>query len=90
MTGRRVVTGTHLSTQLVDTDEIYKDDFGRERRRKREVTGTVNEYGYEIAYRVENLTRTEKVVSVSAGDVTRMFTLQPGEKATVVRYGSRS
>lgn len=80
ITGRRVATGTHPTTRLVETNEIYKDDFGRERKRMKEVTETVSEYAYEVAFAVENLTRTEKVLSISAGEVMRMLTLQPGER----------
>lgn len=78
--GRKVVTGTHPTTKLVETEELYKDDFGRERKRMKEVTEQVNEYGYEVSFSLENLTRTEKVIACTAGETTRMLTLQPGEK----------
>lgn len=78
--GKRAVTGTHPTTRIVTTDEVYKDEFGRERKRTKEVAGEENEYGYEVSFALENLTRTEKVVSCSAGAATRMLTLLPGEK----------
>jgi Flp pilus assembly protein TadG len=78
--GRKVVTGTHPTTKLVETEELYKDDFGRERKRMKEVTEQVSEYGYEVSFSLENLTRTEKVIACTAGETTRMLTLQPGEK----------
>ena len=80
VTGRRIATGTHPTTKLVETDEVYKDDFGRDRKRTKEVTEQVPEYAYEVTFNLENLTRTEKVVSCTAGAATRMLTLSPGEK----------
>ncbi len=78
--GRRVQTGTHPAVRQVETDEIYKDEFGRERKRLKDVVEQVPAYEYEVAFALENLTRTEKVVACTAGAATRMLTLQAGEK----------
>jgi hypothetical protein len=80
--GRKTVVGTHQTTRIVESGETYKDDYGRRIPHRKEVTEDVNEYAYEVTFSAQNLTRTEKVVSFTAGGGTQTLILQPGENAT--------
>jgi len=87
--GRRVETGTYPTPALVEGDETYQDEFGRERKRLKEVTRTMKEFGYEVIFSVENLTRTEKRITVAAGEESRNLVLGPGQRMEEVALPSQ-
>ena len=64
------------------TDETYEDDFGDTQFRTKFEEVTVPEYDYQVSYTVQNLTRSDKVITVGAGRKTKNVTLLPGEIAT--------
>lgn len=79
--GKKVVTGSHVSSRFVETPDEYTDEMGNKTHVKQQEV-TIDEYGYQAAFALQNLTRTVKKVSVEAGMSTKEFTLQPGETAT--------
>lgn len=86
--GRQVVTGTHRTTQEVETDRAYRDPFGDKIPVMETKEVEVNEYGYRVAFSAENLTRTAKELSASAGAATTTRTLGPGETLTNITVES--
>lgn len=81
VTGREAIVGTHPSTRIVEGGPITKDDFGRMNPVRKEVEQTVAERALEVVFSAQNLTRTEKSVSFTAGAGTTTLVLQPGETA---------
>lgn len=77
VTGRTVVTGTHLTTQDVETDEVYRDEFGNRAKRTRSEVVEANQYGYQAAFSLENLTDEHVEVTVSAGASARTLSVPP-------------
>lgn len=80
--GRKVVTGSHLTTRTVPTKETYVDDFGATVNKMRTEQVEENEYDYQVVFSLRNLTRTARELSVGAGRKNKTITLQPGETAT--------
>lgn len=79
VSGRKTIVGTHKTTRIIDSAETYKDAFGRKLPVRKEVQEDINEYAHEVVFSVQNLTRTEKTLSYTAGGLTRSLTVQPGE-----------
>lgn len=77
VTGRTFVTGTHLTTQDVETDEVYRDEFGNRAKRTRSEVVEANQYGYQAAFSVENLTDEPVEVTVGAGALPRTLSVPP-------------
>lgn len=77
--GRKEITGTHDSTRIIESEQVSKDDYGRKIPLRKEVEQKVNEFAYEVSFSAQNLTRTEKIISYTAGAGTRVMTLQPGQ-----------
>jgi len=77
--GEQVVTGTRVQPRFVETDEIFKDEYGNEQVRMRVENEIVNEYGYQVTFSLENLTDQDRIVSVRAGRLTRAVTVRAGE-----------
>ncbi len=85
---RKVVTGTHSSTKHFQTDEIVKDEYGMKGPRIERKEVEVNEYAYQIAFSVQNLTKTAKSVSARAGGDAVTQVVPPGETLTNVAVGA--
>ena len=77
---RRIVINSHPSVRVVETDTEYKDEFGLVQKERKEVQEIANEYAYEVMLTLENLTRTEKSVTVSAGGGSQTVPLRAGEQ----------
>lgn len=102
VTGRTVVTGTHLTTRDIETDEIYRDEYGKRAKRTRSEVVEANQYGYQAAFTVENLTDGPVELTVSAGGAPRTVSIParetlpevtvdwtPGSALTVTAGGRR-
>lgn len=79
VTGTTSVIGTHKSTRLVETTEKYRDHVGNLVPRWREEQIEVQEYEYKASFDVENLTKSDKELYVSAGQLPLRVTVKPGE-----------
>ncbi|OQA29304.1 MAG: hypothetical protein BWY59_00415 [Verrucomicrobia bacterium ADurb.Bin345] len=77
--GATVITGTHPSSREVETDEVYRDEFGQKVKRKKTETVVVNEYAYQARFTAENLTDQPVNFTASAGREALDFSLPPGE-----------
>jgi len=75
ISGQEVITGTHKSTRLEDTEETYKDRYGKLMPIQKPVEKEINEYGYEVTCVLSNHTATARDASIRAGLVTRLFTI---------------
>jgi hypothetical protein len=75
--GVRIVTGAHTVQRLIETDEVYRDEFGNRRKRVRPVEQVVEEYGYRVTFSVENLTAQPQMIEVRAGVSTQEFIVRP-------------
>lgn len=80
--GRKVVTGKHKSTQEVETGDTYRDQFGEKIAVMETTEVEVNEYGYQVVFSAENLTKTPKKLSAGAGTAEQNFALAAGETQT--------
>jgi len=79
VTSRKVVTGSYETHRFVDTDETYKDSFGNERATRKRVTKTVDEFGYEVVFAVENPSAISREIVVKAGGATKSYLIKAGE-----------
>ncbi len=77
--GRQYVAATHPSTQIVESEIAAKDDYGRLVPMRKAVETEVEEMALEVGFSAQNLTRTEKTISYTAGAGTRIVVLKPGE-----------
>lgn len=78
----KIVTGTHETTQIVQSGETYEDEFGNIVPRFKEQDVALQEYDYQIRFAARNLTRTPKDITAGAGRDSTVITLQPGESQT--------
>ena len=77
--GRKIVTGNHMTTRQVETEEVYKDEFGRKTKRIVPEDVQVDDYGYQVGFAVENTTTSPIEISASAGSKTERFVVPPGQ-----------
>ncbi|MFH0953883.1 MAG: hypothetical protein V1873_06105 [Verrucomicrobiota bacterium] len=84
--GGKVVTGTHVSTQYVPDRKPVRDEFGSADYKMAETN--VEESAYQVTCTLQNLTRTPKQVSLSAGETTEKLTLGPGETMIGVKVSA--
>ena len=80
--GRQVVSGLHPSLRFVDSDETYRDGLGQLRNVRVAQRVEVEDYTYEVAFTIENLTREPKTFSMRAGSLSRTAYLGPGQVRT--------
>lgn len=78
----KIVTGTHETTQIVQSGETYEDEFGNIVPRFKEQDVALQEYDYQIRFSARNLTRTPKDITAGAGRDSTVISLQPGESQT--------
>ncbi len=84
VTRNRVVTGKIKTSRFVDTGKIEKDDFGDASPIMKREELTADEYGYQVSCAIENLTKTPKKVSLSAGGATTAIVVLPAQIITNV------
>ena len=80
--GQKVVAGKHVTTRYVPGSKPVGDEFGSRDYEAKETE--VDEYAYQVACTLQNLTRTPKEVALSAGESTEKLTLEPGQTRTNV------
>ena len=62
----------------VETDETYKNVFGDKVKQTRLENVQVDDYGYQVAFSLENPTQAPVEISVSAGSKTENIIAPPG------------
>ena len=80
--GEKIVTGTHISQELIETDETYRDDFGKKARVIDWQEKTVSQYGHQVVFSASNVTTSAKSITARAGRKAVTFTIEPGVVST--------
>lgn len=80
--GKKIVTGSHLTSVYVETDKKVRDEFGRKVPAHELQDREANEYGYQVSFSVQNLTKTDKEITAKAGADPLRVTVPAGVTAT--------
>ncbi len=78
VTGTSVVTGEEMIPELVETEEMVKDEFGEEVPLKVRREKTVYHYDYEVHFTARNSSAEPVTFTARAGRGEAPFTLAPG------------
>lgn len=82
--GRTVVTGKHLTQVYEETGRMTVDAFGNAVPERVGREKEVDEQGFQAAFSVENLTKSQREITFSAGATEARLTLGAGETRTNV------
>ncbi len=84
VTGRTVATGKHRTHVYEETGKMTVDTFGNKVPERVAREKEVEDLGFQVAFSVENLTKSPKQIAFSAGATEIRLTLAEGETRTNV------
>jgi hypothetical protein len=88
VTGIQAVIGTNSYTKTIETEELYRDEFGNKKPVLEYEDVITYDYVYRVACILDNLTERPLEVELRAGIQYQTFQLMPGERGRTVEINA--